>query len=155
MRVHHIGHDVVVHHRVLAEDRVDRHLRLCERDVGELRRSRITDAVPDGPHAADVRAHAVIDRDAEAVRRKAGLLDTGEVRDPARPEQELIPFEGLLLAIDLRGDDDPSRAARDLGHLGVRLHLHAARLECPDENAHDLGVRVGDRLRQHLEDRHR
>src|SRR5207249_3796728 len=88
VRVHHIGHDVVVHHRVLAEDRVDRHLRSCDGDVGELRRSRITDAVPDGPHAADVRAHAVIDRDAEAVRRKAGLLDTGEVRDPARPEQE-------------------------------------------------------------------
>src|SRR5712691_11629809 len=38
-----------------------------------------------------------------------------------------------------------------LGHLRVRPHFHATLLERADQDADELGVRVGDRLREHLE----
>src|SRR5439155_12187288 len=60
MRVHDVRYDVVVHRRILAQDRVDRYLALRRRDVRELRRPRVADAVADRPYALDARAHALV-----------------------------------------------------------------------------------------------
>src|SRR2546428_6089937 len=154
MGVHDVRHDVVVHRCVLAEDGVGRDLALRRRDVRELRRARVADAVADRPHPRDVRAHAVIDGDAEAVRGEAGLLDTRKVRDPAGPEEDVLALERFLLPVDLGVHRDDGPAALHLGDLRVHSDLDTALLERAHEETHELGIGVRDRLRQHLEDGH-
>src|SRR5438876_2002274 len=154
MCVNDVRRDVVVHRCVLAEDGVDRDLALRRRDVRELRRARIADAVTDRPHARDVRAHAVIDGDAEAVRGEASLLDTRKVRDPAGPEEDVLALERLLLPVDLGVHRHDGPGALHLGDLRVHSNLDTALLERAHEETHELGIGIRDRLRQHLEDGH-
>ena len=154
MCVDDIRDDVVIHRGVLAQDRVDGDLALGRRDVGELRRSRIADAIADRPYAWDVGPHALIDGDPEPIGRQARLLDAREVRDPAGAEEDLIALERFLLSLDIGGDRDARTVPAHLGHLRVRTYLHAAGLEGAHEGPHHIGVGVRDGLREHLEHGH-
>src|SRR5258706_1962954 len=119
----------------------------------ELRRADVADAVADRPDAAHVRAHPVVDDEAEALALEAGVLDAAVVRDAARSEKDLVAFDRLRLPIDLVGHRDGPALACDLSDLRVRLHLDALGRERSHEQPDELGVRVADRLRQHLEHR--
>src|SRR3954471_16032328 len=119
----------------------------------ELRSTRVADAVADRPHPGDVRPHAVVDRYAETIRRETGLLDAREVRDPTGTQQNVVPFEGLLFAVDLGAHRDCRAGPLHLNDLRVDSYLDAAMLERTEQKTHELGIRVCDRLRKHLEHR--
>ena len=133
VRVDDIRHEVVVHARILSEDRVHRDLALRRRDVRELRRARVTDAIADRPDTAHAGAHVLVDGDAEPVGGEAGLLDPRVVRDSPGAKQHLVGLEALRLAVDLRGNGHGRAVAADLSDLRVREHLEATRLEHAQE----------------------
>ena len=119
----------------------------------QLGSARIADAVADRPHALDARAHALVDGDAQPVGGEAGLFHSRIVRDAAGAEQDLIAFECLRRAADVGRHLHRAPGTRHLGDFRLRHDRDPPGLQRAHEKAHELGIRIGDRLREHLHDR--